>query len=69
MCTRLGLGSIIYLHPQNNIYFVQSDLDANKFIVNSLTAIGAHECQGFNKLHGTVVSRQIVIRSQSLIAR
>ena len=36
--------------------------------VNSLTAIGAHEHQLFNKHRGTVVSRQIFIRSQSLIA-
>ena len=37
--------------------------------LNSLTAIGAHERQGFNKLRGTVVSRRVFIRSQSLIAR
>ena len=37
--------------------------------VNSLPAIGAHECQRFNELRGTVVSCQIFIRSQSLIAR
>ena len=37
-------------------------------IVNSLTAIGAHERQRFNELRGTVVSCQVFIRSQSLIA-
>ena len=37
--------------------------------LNSLTAIDAHEHQHFNKLHGTVVSCQIFICSQSLIAR
>ena len=36
--------------------------------LNSLTAIGSHECQRFSELHGTVVSCQIFIRSQSLIA-
>jgi len=36
--------------------------------VNSLTAIDAHEHQCFNKLRGTVVSRRIIICSQSLIA-
>ena len=38
-------------------------------VVNSLPAIDAHERQRFNKLCGTVVSRRIFIRSQSLIAR
>ena len=37
-------------------------------IDNSLTAIGARERQLFNKLRGTVVSLQIFICSQSLIA-
>ena len=37
--------------------------------VKLLTAIDAHERQCFNKLRGTVVSRRIFIRSQSLIAR
>ena len=36
---------------------------------NSLPAIDAHERQRFNELHGTVVSRRVFIRSQSLIAR
>jgi len=36
--------------------------------LNSLTAIDVHERQRFNKLCGTVVSRRIFIRSQSLIA-
>jgi hypothetical protein len=36
---------------------------------NSLPAFDAHEHQRFNELCGTVVSRQIFIRSQSLIAR
>jgi len=36
---------------------------------NSLTAIDAHERQRFNELRGTVISRRIFIRSQSLIAR
>jgi hypothetical protein len=36
---------------------------------NSLTAIGGHDHQYFNKLRSTVVSRRIFIRSQSLIAR
>jgi hypothetical protein len=36
---------------------------------SSLTAIGDHERQRFNELRGTVVSRRIFIRSQSLIAR
>ncbi len=39
------------------------------FVINSLTAIGAHERQRFNKLRGNVVSRRVFIRSQSLIAR
>ena len=38
-------------------------------LVNSLTAMGAHERPLFNKLCGTVVSCQIFIHSQSLIAR
>ncbi len=37
--------------------------------INSLTAIDGHERQYFNELRGTVVSRRIFIRSQSLIAR
>ncbi len=37
--------------------------------VKLLTAIGAHERQRFNELRGTVVSCQIFIHSQSLIAR
>ena len=37
--------------------------------LNSLPAIDAHERQRFNELCGTVVSRQIFIHSQSLIAR
>ena len=36
--------------------------------VNSLTPMGAHERQLFNGLRGTVVSRRVFIRSQSLIA-
>ncbi len=36
---------------------------------NSLPAIDAHERQCFNELRGTVVSRRVFIRSQSLIAR
>ncbi len=36
--------------------------------VNSLTAIDGHDRQYFNELCSTVVSRQIFIRSQSLIA-
>jgi hypothetical protein len=38
-------------------------------LVNSLTAIDGHDRQYFNKLCSTVVSRQIFIRLQSLIAR
>ncbi len=38
-------------------------------LLNSLSAIDAHERQRFNDLRGTVVSRQVFIRSQSLIAR
>ncbi len=37
--------------------------------INSLTAIGGHDRQFFNKLRSTVVSRRIFIRLQSLIAR
>jgi hypothetical protein len=37
--------------------------------LNSLTAIDGHDRQYFNKLCSTVVSRQIFIRLQSLIAR
>jgi hypothetical protein len=36
--------------------------------LNSLPAIDAHERQLLNELRGTVVSRRIFIRSQSLIA-
>ncbi len=36
--------------------------------LNSLTAIDTHERQRFNELRGTVVSRRVFIRSQSLIA-
>ncbi len=38
-------------------------------LLNSLTAIDGHDRQYFNELRSTVVSRQIFIRSQSLIAR
>jgi hypothetical protein len=37
-------------------------------LLNSLTAMGAHEHLTFNELRSTVVSCQIFIRSQSLIA-
>ncbi len=37
--------------------------------VKLLTAMGAHERPLFNGLRGTVVSRRVFIRSQSLIAR
>ncbi len=37
--------------------------------LNSLTAIDSHDRQYFNELRSTVVSHQIFIRSQSLIAR
>ena len=40
-----------------------------RYFINSLTAIDAHERQRFNELRGTVVSRRVFIRSQSLIAR
>ena len=36
--------------------------------INSLTALDAHERPLFIKLRGTVVSRRVFIRSQSLIA-
>ncbi len=39
-----------------------------KDFLNSLTAIDGHDRQYFNKLRSTVVSRQIFIRLQSLIA-
>ena len=38
-------------------------------VLNSLTAIDAHERQLFNELRSTIVSRRIFIRSQSLMAR
>jgi hypothetical protein len=38
-------------------------------LINSLTAMGAHERPLFIELCGTVVSHRIFIRSQSLIAR
>ncbi len=37
--------------------------------INSLTAIDGHDHQYFNELRSTVVSCQIFIHSQSLIAR
>ncbi len=40
-----------------------------RIIINSLTAIGAHERPLFNELRGSVVSRRVFIRLQSLIAR
>ena len=51
------------------IKICQETIVQRSFVINSLTAIGAHERQLFNELSGTVVSRQIFIRSQSLIAR
>ncbi len=36
-------------------------------VFNSLTAIEGHDRQYFNKLRSTVVSRRIIIRSQSLM--
>ena len=38
-------------------------------IFNSLTAMDGHDRQLNNGLRGTVVSRRVFIRSQSLIAR
>ncbi len=46
-----------------------SDFTTHDLYINSLTAIDGHDRQYFNELHSTVVSRQIFIRSQSLIAR
>ncbi len=40
-----------------------------KASLNSLTAIGGHDRQYFNELRARVVSPQIFVRSQSLIAR
>ncbi len=41
----------------------------NRVVLNSLTAISAHERPLFNELRGSVVSRRVFFRSQSLIAR
>ncbi len=41
----------------------------NDVTINSLTAIGGHDRQYFNKLRARVVSPQIFVRLQSLIAR
>jgi hypothetical protein len=47
---------------QTNLIFLNGD-------VNSLTAMDAHERPLFIERRGTVVSRRVFIRSQSLIAR
>ena len=51
----------------------QNEIDVHKYplgkqVINSLPAMDAHECPLFIELCGTVVSHQIFIRSQSLIA-
>ena len=58
----------IFNGSQKNIHPCQQAAIIYK-LVNSLTAIDAHERQRFNELRGTVVSRRIFICSQSLIAR
>jgi hypothetical protein len=66
----------IEIRKENNCYLKQEGITFtilmtmfDGFGIISLTAIGACERQLFNKLRGTVVSCQIFIRSQSLIAR
>jgi hypothetical protein len=50
--------------------FKQKIFDTSEeILINSLPAMDAHERPLFIELRGTVVSRRIFIRSQSLIAR
>ncbi len=61
----------IYMAPGGDYRLAKdllTSLRVHSHRFNSFTAIDAHERQRFNELRGTVVSRQIFIRSQSLIA-
>ena len=62
--TRITVGCNLICYPDD-----AGTNTASLELINSLTAIDAHERQLFNELRGTVVSCQIFIRSQSLIAR
>ncbi len=70
-------GFVIGSFPREIQFFNKEDEVVNRKIeeheltdlLNSLTAIDAHERQRFNELRGTVVYRRVFIRSQSLIAR
>jgi hypothetical protein len=52
-----------------NCYIIAKILLNLPVFLNSLTAMDAHERPLFIELCGTVVSRPVFIRSQSLIAR
>ncbi len=60
------MGRVRCIEPKADV--ITLGRKASKKLINSLTAIVARERQLFNKLRGTVVSCQIFIRSQSLIA-
>ncbi len=71
LCRRLVGGGkalqAVYMASVACPFDVRRDVAIELF--NSLTAIDGHDSQYFNELRSTVVSRQIFIRSQSLIAR
>jgi len=67
-CERTKFGKVIKQSRSSKLRWAHICAHS-RIPVNSLPAIDAHERQRFNELRGTVVSRRIFIRSQSLIAR
>ncbi len=51
------------------IDFIERNVNSYAPILNSLTAIDGHDREYFNELRARVVSPQIFVRLQSLIAR
>ena len=67
-CERTKFGKVIKQSRSSKLRWAHTCAHSH-IPVNNLPAIDAHERQRFNELRGTVVSRRIFIRSQSLIAR
>ncbi len=61
-----GGGAMVTMFPRGAWYLVALSL---LHLINSLTAIGGPDRQLFFELRARVVSPQIFVRSQSLIAR
>ncbi len=63
-----GEDPIFYSTETKDVHQKKRCTSLKLLIINSLTAVDGHDHQYFNELCSTVVSCQIFIRSQSLIA-